>query len=136
MLGIHQTTGRVLVRLKDAASELKLNDVSFSRRYVPETCLPTASFAGTSAPELIVVGIHDSTAGVLARYKDASSREKVSEVDFSANYPPDAVVMVPDVGGSAADDIALLGTHVATGDILIRVKDSATGELIAVIRIP
>ena len=72
----------------------------------------------------------------MARLKDASSGAKLSEVWFSKNYPPDAVVVVPSVGGSAADEIAVLGRHVVNGNVLVRVKDASTGALIATIPIP
>ncbi|MDX1389703.1 MAG: hypothetical protein R3344_10970, partial [Acidobacteriota bacterium] len=135
-LSVHETSGRVLARVKDAMSGEKIRDVYYSSSYVPATLLSIADFADTLAPELGVVGVHYASERVLTRSKDASSRSTVSEVVYSANYPPDAVVVIPDVADSPAQEIVVLGEHPVNGTTLIRVKDASTGALIATIPVP
>ncbi len=136
VLGVNDAGTRVLARIKDPVGGAKIGDINYSSNYEPRAFMVVPDFAGTTAAELALAGVRVATGQVFTRIKDSSTGETLTEFPSSAVYLPQELTVLDDFGGSGAAEIAILGTHVDNGAVLVRIKDMSTGETLAAIPIP
>jgi hypothetical protein len=88
MLGYRESDDSKIGEVRDASSGALLQTVVFeySPGYVPKGIEVLPSFAGTSARELAVLGVHSGTGAVRAEIRDASSAGWLNNTSFNADY--------------------------------------------------
>ena len=126
----------MLARIKDPVSGSRLGDVKYSSNYEPRVFVVVPDFDGTMASELALAGVHIATGQVLTRIKDSSSGDTLSAFPSAATYPPQKLAVLESFGGSDTAEIAILGTHINSAAVLVRIKDMSTGQTLAAIPIP
>jgi FG-GAP-like repeat/Proprotein convertase P-domain len=91
----------------------------------------------TSAPSVcntckIAVLEHNTTDGnVQVIVKDAVGKALLATLDFGAAHTPIAVAALPDLNGTGAPELAVLGRRARNGKVQVFIKDALTGDLVS-----
>lgn len=89
-----------------------------------------ASFSLNGVPALAVLK-RNAAGAANVWIKDATSGALISQLRFGSEYHPHEFVVVPDLNGNSAPEVALLGAHRTSGELVARVRDTATDALVA-----
>jgi hypothetical protein len=65
--------------------------------------------------------------------KDSKTGDKLGELWFDREFPGQDFVSCGDLNGNGATDLALVGQRPSDGRLKVIVKDSKTGELLALV---
>jgi hypothetical protein len=126
-------------RESDSATCADVRDAStgdFFRRlwyhwqYPPIDVETMDSFGGTSAPEVAVLSRRPSDGAVAVAVRDASSGELINRIFYHSSFLPVDLEVVPDFGGTAVDELAVLGQHVDDDRIAAGVRDASSDVLL------
>ena len=85
---------------------------------------------GSSADEVAVL-FEDAEGDLLAVVKDVASGATLREMPFNNLFIPIDFIVVPDLNGNGAPELAMLGVNKETGDVQIHFKDSRWGTWVA-----
>ena len=86
--------------------------------------LPTIN--GSSADEVAVL-FEDTAGNLTAVVKDVASGATLREMPFSNAFTPVDFIVIPDLNGNGAPELAMLGVNKDTGAVQIHLKDSRWG---------
>jgi len=122
--------GLVFVNLNDSKTGERIRSVNFPSSPTPMFLNVIPDLDGNSAAELAVLGVlEDGT--VRINIKDSATGEWVGAQFFPADPAPIACNVFPDMNGNGTAELAVPGL-LPDGTIRINIKDSATGDWIAV----
>jgi hypothetical protein len=122
--------GDAVGEVRDASTGNLISAISFYEMYSPLDIEVAPSFAGTSAPELVVLSCLPSSDGVIGEVRDASSGALLKAVSFNGDYRPQGIEILPNIGGSTAPELAVHGVNPDTGAVIGEVKDASSGILL------
>jgi hypothetical protein len=130
----HDTTvPSVTVTVRNAASGATIGRVSFPAQVHPYELAALPDRNGNGAPELVLLGIHETTGNVVAQVRDARSGLLLDSVWFDKSYVPRRFVVVPGVGVNGQPSLAVLGASSVSRTLRVEIKDSVTGASIRTI---
>lgn len=121
--------GSLFARVKDVVNGTLLGTPKFKASFDPVAFLSVGDAGGGVGPDVAVVGRKAATGKVQAQVKDVASGNLVSRVGFSKAFAPFYAVVVDNIAGSAAKEIAVLGIN-AIGQVQAQIKDALNGNLI------
>ena len=130
MLGINTANGSVGVQVRDAQTDELLKTVFFNKAYTPRALATVPDINGNGQSELAVLGVDPATHRIRVEIRDAAAGTLIRAVTFLQSYAPQSLAIVPDVDGSGAPGVAVVGTDVVTGKVLVQVKNAKTGALV------
>ncbi len=125
-----RASGANRVWLKDAKSGRLLTTISLSNAFVPADVGVISSFGGGTAPEiaLAVQNLASQTSEV--RTFDAGSGALLGTLALDSGVIPRFVTGVASFGGTAADEVAIVGQGEGTGRVRVVVLDASSGALL------
>jgi predicted secreted protein len=88
------------------------------------------SFAGTSAPDVAVLSRRPSDGATAGAVRDASTGDLINRIFFHSSFVPVDLEVVPNFGGTGADELVVLGQHVDDDRIAGGVRDAASDVLL------
>ncbi len=124
----------VLVVQYDASTGEEVGRFSFPSGS-PLRLLALSDYAGTAAPELLVLGLRSRT-GARVWVKDAASGALIGRQSFSRSERPVDVAVVDSFGGSNAPEIAVLLSIPQQGRSDVQVRDARSAARLAQIELP
>ncbi|MDX1389369.1 MAG: hypothetical protein R3344_09275, partial [Acidobacteriota bacterium] len=127
LLGTHVTTGRILVRIKDASSGATLSDLFFAPTHATVDLATVPDFEATAADEIALLGVRPDTGAVTVRMRDAESGDALDSLPFPQAFRPKSLVVLGDLDGGGVPEIGVLGIRDATAQVRVRFKDAVTG---------
>jgi hypothetical protein len=135
LLGIHVTTGNVVVQIRDSRSGTLLNSVSFNKVYMPRRLVVVPGVGARPQPALAVLGASNVDRTLRVAIKDSVTRAILGSVDFSRWHvaePLADLTIVPDVNGNGAPELAVMLIASPLNGSRATVKDTLSGETISV----
>ncbi|MEE2776902.1 MAG: hypothetical protein VYE73_09100 [Acidobacteriota bacterium] len=123
-LGVKRGKGQPQVVVVDAGSGAVLRTKTYSDRFHPRGIEAIADYAGTPAQELVILGRRASNLRTRLLVIDASSGAALTTTTVAQKENPHDLAVIPNLAGSAADDVLLLTTNVAEGDVKVFAKDA------------
>jgi len=87
---------------------------------------------GSWADEVAVL-FEDTAGNLSAVVKDVASGATLREMLFSNSFAPVDFIVIPDLNGNGAPELAMLGVHKETGAVQIHLKDSRWGTWVGLI---
>jgi hypothetical protein len=131
MVGRLPGTGRVLAWVREAQGGALVNQMTFSKSFVPFAAVAVDNVGDSPAKEIAVLGIN-AAGKVQATVKDAMTGNLVGKVVFSKAFAPLFFAAVPDANGDLTH-LAVLGRK-ANGIIQAQIKRVSDGALVANVR--
>ena len=120
----------IMAQVRDASTGSELGEVYFNKDFPSKAFAVVPNFAGSPADELVSLGVHPTFGWTLAQIRDASTGLVVKNIWFNSSYAAEAMVVMPNFGGSPADELAVLGIH-SSGAILSQIRDASTGLVVS-----
>ena len=114
VLGVHTTSGKVGVQVRDGESGALLKTVLFSDGCRPVALEVLPDMNGNGRSELAVLGVNDTTGEVTVEIRDAGGGALIRNVLFYPTYQPQALALLPDIDGSGNCGLAVLGVDAST----------------------
>ena len=120
---------------------LLANPVVTTATAVPVALDQIADFGDTTAPEVAVLAKILSNDAVRVRYNDASSGSMVGQISFGAVMDPFELAFLDNYGDTAAAEACVVGRRmdgnpVFDGQIMVQVRDGASGSSLAIAHVP
>lgn len=142
VLGVRVSDDSVKVVIRNVATSAVIGAaVFFPTEYPPVAMAVVPDFAGTSAPEIAVLGVGNSALGgvqgkVRITVKDASSGARVGDLlYFSKEYAPVGMAVADDFADTVASEIAVFGVN-SDGEKNITIRDASSATFIGGFLLP
>ncbi len=116
-------SGDVVGRKQDRQSRNHVQSVD--ARMLGQALIPDIDHNGSREAAVLRV---DPVHGPNVEIRDTLTKAWLSFVGFTSEFPPKALVAIPDTNGNGADDLALLGRRAEGGGLKVIVMDGRTGE--------
>ncbi|MEE2777181.1 MAG: hypothetical protein VYE73_10545 [Acidobacteriota bacterium] len=133
---IDPATGIASMHVRDAVSGAKLLDSSLDDDFRPSHARAVASFGGTGADEVALLGSRAKNGNPQVRVFDPASGAELMMRNFPDRFHPRAFERVPDFSGTPADELAILGRRRANVRARLFVIDSSSGSTLTTTTIP
>jgi hypothetical protein len=130
VLGNRPSDNSTIAQMRDASTDTLVGSVTFDASYDGVEMEVVDNLGGTSAPELVVLSKHESTGAVIGEIRDTSSGEWLKTVFFSSGYHPKGIEVLPNFGGTTAQELAYHGVRPSDGAVLGQVRDASSGALL------
>ena len=127
MLGYKPSNNASVAELRDASTDTLVGTVTFDSSYRPLDMEVVSNFAGSSAPELVVLSEHAITGLVVGEVRDASSGSLLKIVSFTAGYSPKGIKVLPSFADSSAPELGFHGVRESDGRVIGEARDASTG---------
>lgn len=123
--------GRTLVEMRDPVSGSNVGNVWFSPLHTPFFAGELPDISGNGVPEIVVLQVRDSDGAVAAQIRDSVSGSFVRNVYFSPGFSPIDFVIVPDINGNGAPEVATALSRFSDTRVLVQLRDTETGAAVA-----
>ena len=130
VLSIKESTGKVVVQIKDSWTGLLIRNVYFSDMYLPLGMKVMPDINSNSHQELAVLSVNWDTGKVVSQVKDPFTGLLVKNVWHSTVYLPLALEIVPDINSNDYPELCVLNLNLGTKKVVTESKDSSTGLLV------
>jgi hypothetical protein len=120
----------VVVKVQNATNGAVIARVNFSAQYHPGDIAVVPDRNGNGAPELVMLGIHETAGNIQAEIRDSRSGSRLNAVQFPKNFMPRRLAVVPGVAANRQPGLAVLGASNVDRVLRVQIKDSVTGEAI------
>ena len=134
VLGVN-SLGNIQVQIKDAFSAAGIKTLLYSKTITPVDAVVVPDVNGGGIPEVGVLGVN-TTGGVVLNVKDAATNSLIRSLSYPKAYKPVTAVVLASMNSNDKSEIAVVGEDLATGDVVITVKDALTGVVVKSITIP
>ena len=124
--------GSFFARVKNGVSGALVSKPNFDARFEPVAMLAPGDVDGDAGQDLAVIGRKSDTGQVQVQVKRISNASLVSRYNYDKNYAPIDAVVVDNIAGSAANEIAVFGVDSA-GRVRAQIKDASTGNLVSIV---
>ncbi|MEE2776327.1 MAG: hypothetical protein VYE73_06135 [Acidobacteriota bacterium] len=121
--------GAIKVWTKDAKSGAFVGNATFPKG-MPGGFAVVPSYGGSPAPEVAVVYTNAQNGTGHLHVKDADTGANLGQWTLPTQFRPLFVCSVPSFGGSAADEVAILGLQIPLGTPELHVVDPSSGDLL------
>jgi probable HAF family extracellular repeat protein len=125
------STGRVPALVRDAATGQSTGQYSFASAYVPALAAGI-DLDGDGGGNLLAVLGRQADGAVQAEIRNTTTGNLHARVGFTAGYRPLDLVVLPDINGNSAPELALLQISEG-GDVRIEVRDATRGTRIRIV---
>jgi hypothetical protein len=123
----------VNVMFRDSRSGENLGSIGFDRNYPPRRLLTVSDLNGNGSDEVVVFGRRFNGANQKVQIKDSKTKALIRAVFFDRSVVGQDIATCADMNGNGAEELVMLGSRVRDGKPRAVVKDSRTGELLAVV---
>lgn len=120
-------TSTVTIKVKNAQTRQLINTIKFAVSRHPQGLVVVPDINGNGAPELALLGVHQTSGDVTAEIRDALSGAWLGLVSFDKTYIPRQFALVPDIAGGDHPDLAVLGDSSVDRSLRAEVRDTVTG---------
>ena len=127
---LRTTNGKVNVFVKDSVSNKLIRSFGFDPNYPPGELRVVPDVNGNGASEIAVFGKNSNNQTQKAQVKDGKTKKLIRNVFFDKTFDPADLVVMPDMNGNGASEIAMLGKRTESGLTRVIIKDSKTGGLV------
>ena len=127
VIGQNPLTLQVRIQVQDSLTGTRLNNIFDANNYTPYKIFEISDVNMSGAPELVSMGVINTSQQVRQRVRDSLSDALIRNVFHGFVYKVVTSVAVPDVNGNGGMELAELGRRPDTVGVRVQLKDSVTG---------
>lgn len=121
------THGADKIEIRDVATGATVREVWLGKGWRVLEQERITDLNGNGSEELAVLRVHPS-GNVNVQIRDSVRRSWANFVGFADEYPPKALVAIPDINGNGTDELVVFGRRIDGSNQKAVIKDSKTGQ--------
>jgi hypothetical protein len=125
-----ESDGATCADVRDASTGVFFRRLWYHWQYPPKDMETMDSFGGTTAPDVAVLSRRPSDGATAGAVRDASTGNLLNRLYFHSSFMPVDLEVVPNFGGTSADELVSLGQHVDDDRIAGGVRDASSDVLL------